>query len=150
MAVIYWHVDWIEIDWQRNEFSWVLLLRNKKKKVMRGCDFSLVISLYKCDSKIELSHSGICNYVMPWCFPSIYYFLSLSYCRKIKIVKMWRRDFRCYFRLAYGTTELHILDCESSLLCGICINSLTHFVRVGFRQNTELREENKYMAFRRD
>ena len=150
MAVIYWHVDWIETDWQRNEFSWVLLLRNKKKKVMRGCDFSLVISLYKCDSKIELSHSGICNYVMPWCFPSIYYFLSLSYCRKIKIVKMWRRDFRCYFRLAYGTTELHILDCESSLLCGICINSLTHFVRVGFRQNTELREENKYMAFRRD
>ena len=150
MAVIYWHVDWIEIDWQRIEFSWVLLLRNKKKKVMRGCDFSLVISLYKCDSKIELSHSGICNYVMPWCFPSIYYFLSLSYCRKIKIVKMWRRDFRCYFRLAYGTTELHILDCESSLLCGICINSLTHFVRVGFKHNTELRDENKYMAFRRD
>ena len=63
---------------------------------------------------------------------------------------MWRRDFRCYFRLAYGTTELHILDCESSLLCGICINSLTHFVRVVFKHNTELRDENKYMAFRRD
>jgi len=27
---------------------------------------------------------------------------------------------------------------------------LPHFVRVGFRHNTELREENKYMTFRRD
>ena len=75
---------------------------------------------------------------------------NLLFLLLFKIAKMWRRDFRCYLRLAYGITKLHILDCERSLLCGICINSLTHFVRVGFKHNTELRDENKYMAFRRD
>jgi len=145
MAVIYWRVDWIEIDWQRIEFSWVLLLRNKKKKSHEGM-------------RLQLSNQLIQMRFQNWAFTFWYMQLcdammlpfNLLFLLLFKIAKMWRRDFRCYLRLAYGITKLHILDCESSLLCGICINSLTHFVRVGFKHNTELRDENKYMAFRRD
>lgn len=145
MAVIYWHVDWIEIDWQRIEFSWVLLLRNKQKKSHEGM-------------RLQLSNQLIQMRFQNWAFTFWYMQLcdammlpfNLLFLLLFKIAKMWRRDFRCYLRLAYGITKLHILDCERSLLCGICINSLTHFVRVGFKHNTELRDENKYMAFRRD
>ena len=115
MAVIYWQVDWIE-------FSWVLLLRNKHK---RKKDSHEGMPLQLSDQLIQMRFQN-------WAFTFWYMQLcdammlpfNLLFLLLFKIAKMWRRDFRCYLRLAYGITKLHILDCERSLLCGICINSL--------------------------
>ena len=140
MAVIYWQVDWIE-------FSWVLLLRNKHKR--------------KKDSHegmpLQLSNQLIQMRFQNWAFT--FWYMQLCDAMMLPFNLLFSAPFQNCQNVEKGFSMLPQISIWHHKIAytGLWkvtvmwyLYKLPHFVRVGFRHNTELREENKYMTFRRD